>query len=274
MPSVLDSAAAVLAGSDAQDDDFDAVSIITPAPPDSGYRSGFASPTSRLSSRSPSPTGINPGKRTSLLFSTSSTHPPAPQGSTPPRPTIETQAQLPAPLPVVPATPTSAYYSANASAVPSQVVSEASSPTTATHHDHTHHLLPSSPASPATVTIPAPVHSHPPSPHAPAKRLSFLSYMDLLSSTPSTTIPLSAVLTSEPPHLPSVIGLPQAQYAASSSAGSIHASSVMERDTASQIVDDVGGEWEREGLGRGLEERLEALNSGSPALMPAVSGRA
>lgn len=25
------------------------------------------------------------------------------------------------------------------------------------------------------------------------------------------------------------------------------------------MVDDVGGEWEREGLGRGLEERLEAL---------------
>ena len=52
----------------------------------------------------------------------------------------------------------------------------------------------------------------------------------------------------------------------------------MERDTASQIVDDVGGEWEREGLGRGLEERLEALNNGSPAVnasvMPTVSGRA
>lgn len=27
------------------------------------------------------------------------------------------------------------------------------------------------------------------------------------------------------------------------------------------MLDDVGGEWEREGLGRGLEERLEALIS-------------
>jgi hypothetical protein len=27
-----------------------------------------------------------------------------------------------------------------------------------------------------------------------------------------------------------------------------------------RMMDDVGGEWEREGLGRGLEERLEALN--------------
>jgi hypothetical protein len=26
-----------------------------------------------------------------------------------------------------------------------------------------------------------------------------------------------------------------------------------------RMMDDVGGEWEREGLGRGLEERLEAL---------------
>ena len=25
------------------------------------------------------------------------------------------------------------------------------------------------------------------------------------------------------------------------------------------LVNDVGGEWEREGLGKGLEERLEAL---------------
>ena len=28
------------------------------------------------------------------------------------------------------------------------------------------------------------------------------------------------------------------------------------------VGDDVGGEWEREGLGRGLEERLEALMVG------------
>lgn len=29
------------------------------------------------------------------------------------------------------------------------------------------------------------------------------------------------------------------------------------------MLDDVGGEWEREGLGRGLEERLEILVGGS-----------
>lgn len=38
-------------------------------------------------------------------------------------------------------------------------------------------------------------------------------------------------------------------------AGVLHA----DRDPATGMVDDVGGEWEREGLGRGLEERLESL---------------
>lgn len=32
----------------------------------------------------------------------------------------------------------------------------------------------------------------------------------------------------------------------------------------SSVLDDVGGEWEKEGLGRGLEERLEALMTVSP----------
>ncbi|TFY56759.1 hypothetical protein EVJ58_g7448 [Rhodofomes roseus] len=264
VPSVLDSAAAILAAPDSQYDDFDAVSIITPAPPDSGYRSGLASPSSRLSSRSPSPTGIT-GQPVVA----------------PDYPDAGAELRPIAPLPTVPATPTSAYYSAAASVMPSEANSEASSPTTATHHAHPLHSLPTSPAptspaapQPTTITIPAPLVSHPPSPKAAAKRLSFLSYMDLLSSTPSATVPLSSVLTNEPPHLPSVIGLPQALYAASSSAGSVHAASVMERDTASQIVDDVGGEWEREGLGRGLEERLEALNASTPPVMPVVSGRA
>ena len=39
-----------------------------------------------------------------------------------------------------------------------------------------------------------------------------------------------------------------------------------ERDPATDLADTMGGEWEREGLGRGLEERLEALmTSGSQA---------
>jgi hypothetical protein len=34
-------------------------------------------------------------------------------------------------------------------------------------------------------------------------------------------------------------------------------------------LDDVGGEWEREGLGKGLEERLEALIN-LPPVQPQV----
>lgn len=34
---------------------------------------------------------------------------------------------------------------------------------------------------------------------------------------------------------------------------------LLERDGAAGVADDVGGEWEREGLGKGLEERLEGL---------------
>jgi len=264
VPSVLDSAVAILAAPDSQDDDLDSISIVAPALPDAGYQSGFTSPISRMSSRSPSPTGM--GNRRSLLLSASPLQTTSPlQGSPPFRPTIQANNAPPAPLPPISATPTSAYYSASSTAAASEAGSEASSPTTATHHEHPLHALP---GPQATITIPNNALPHPPSPKNATKRLSFLSYMDLLSSTPASTLPLSsltssAVASDPPPHLPSVIGFPQAQYAASSSAGSFHASpaSILDRDAAVGILDDVGGEWEREGLGRGLEERLEALNT-------------
>lgn len=50
--------------------------------------------------------------------------------------------------------------------------------------------------------------------------------------------------------------------------GSLSAATwVTERDPAADLVNGVGGEWEREGLGKGLEERLEALmtNTGGGA---------
>lgn len=96
-----------------------------------------------------------------------------------------------------------------------------------------------------------------------------------------------------PPHIPSVSGLNLASAAqlgllnaANSSPGAAHGApgSVKGGMTSSAatslrgfvmgpmggithagkrdsiaMLDDVGGEWEREGLGRGLEERLEAL---------------
>jgi len=87
-------------------------------------------------------------------------------------------------------------------------------------------------------------------------------------------MPLSSLTlsVSEPPHLPSVLGFPQAQAhmhatATASSAGSIrNAAGLLDQDAAGMAADGVGGEWEREGLGRGLEERLESLM--------VVSGRA
>ncbi|KAI0646194.1 hypothetical protein C8Q79DRAFT_909472 [Trametes meyenii] len=273
VPSVLDSAAVVLTSKDAEDDDLDTISIVTPAPADPSYQSGFTSPTSRLSSRSPSPTGV--GNRRSLLFSNSlpGSPPRHAQGSPPTRPTVQTSPSPPTISASVPQTtatptPTSAYFSTASEA---ESHSDSSSPTTATHTEHPLHSLPSQLLQPqqlTSITIPAPFPSHPPSPKAASKRLSFISYVDLLSSTPASTLPLSsltssAVVTEPPPHIPSVIGLPQAQYAASSSGGSIHGAPtyVLERDGAAGVADDVGGEWEREGLGKGLEERLEALNA-------------
>jgi hypothetical protein len=44
----------------------------------------------------------------------------------------------------------------------------------------------------------------------------------------------------------------------------MRAAGVIEGDRDS--MDEIGGEWEREGMGGGLEERLEALlGSGAPA---------
>ncbi|KAI0746640.1 hypothetical protein C8Q80DRAFT_1219975 [Daedaleopsis nitida] len=272
VPSVLDSAAAILTSTNPDDDDLDAISIVTPAPVEPGTLSGATSPISRLSSRSPSPSG----NRRSLLFSNSlpGSPPKHIQGSPPTRPTIQTNPVaslaplspsgfVPAPSSTVTPTPTSAYFSA-ASSTDSN--SNASSPTTATHTEHPLHSMPPQPQQLTSMTIPAPFPSLPPSPKNVTKRLSFISYMDLLSSTPASAIPLSsltsaAVVSEPPPHITSVIGLPQAQYAASSSGGSIHGipTYVLERDGVMGVADDVGGEWEREGLGKGLEERLEKL---------------
>ncbi|KAI0777565.1 hypothetical protein BD413DRAFT_467599 [Trametes elegans] len=278
VPSVLDSAAVVLTSKDADEDDLDAVSIVTPAPADTAYQSGFTSPTSRLSSRSPSPTGA--GNRRSLLFSNSLSGSPPKyiHGSPPTRPTVQTSPSPPtgsAPQTVATPTPTSTYFSVSSSATSeADTSSNASSPTTATHTEHPLHNLHSNsqPQQLTSITVPAPFPSLPPSPKAASKRLSFISYVDLLSSTPASTLPLSsltssAVVTEPPPHIPSVIGVPQAQYAASSSGGSIHNAPtyLLERDGAAGVADDVGGEWEREGLGKGLEERLEGLKSALPS---------
>jgi len=97
-----------------------------------------------------------------------------------------------------------------------------------------------------------------PSPNPPTNRLSFISYSDLLSSTPASTLPLASLTTSAssadpPPHIPALTTTPASP--ARSPATSLRGLTV-HRDS---VLDDLGGEWEREGLGTGLEERLEAL---------------
>jgi hypothetical protein len=119
-----------------------------------------------------------------------------------------------------------------------------------------------------------------------------MSYSDLLSSTPASTQPLSSLTTSAsstepPPHIPGVSGLNIANSLSHHlGSGSIHGSPlaaisghgslshVGKRDSIA-MLDNVGGEWEREGLGRGLEERLEALvipgaMIASPVVYPVV----
>jgi len=106
--------------------------------------------------------------------------------------------------------------------------------------------------------------SHPPSPHIATKRLSFISYTDLRTSAPSSTLPLSTLTTSatvsDPsPHLLSVLGIPQHVSGGTASA-SPRTSFYSDRDVREGLfLNDVGGEWECEGPGQGLEERLESL---------------
>jgi len=67
-------------------------------------------------------------------------------------------------------------------------------------------------------------------------------------------------MTEPPPHIPSVSGLTQAQaQQAGSAAASVRNFGGGSHRDSIAMLDDVGGEWEREGLGMGLEERLDAL---------------
>ena len=291
VPSVLDSAASILASSSPMEEEH--IAVVTPAR-DRGreLRSGFVSPIGSLRSRSPSPTsGRSPARhRSSLLLSVPGSSSPSATVALPllsSSPTKELQGHLtiqtsPAiPLPPTAATakkagksassintPTSVYYStlSSAESSPSTTV-EQLPPITASPAQPVTHLQSALPlqtqpplhaplaVSPSSTYTGSPFShplniSHPPSPtHAASKRLSFMSYSDLLASTPVSMVPLSSFTScassEPPPHIPRLSGF--------SSSGSIHG-----RDSIA-LLDDMGGEWEREGLGKGLEERLEAL---------------
>jgi len=84
-----------------------------------------------------------------------------------------------------------------------------------------------------------------------SKRLSFVSYSDILNSTPISTVAFSSIITSDelPPHIPAVMGSnPENTVPASGS-------STFGSDSGEWL----GGEYEKEGFGRGLEARLEAV---------------
>ncbi|RDB16433.1 hypothetical protein Hypma_002754 [Hypsizygus marmoreus] len=361
VPSVLDSAAAILASMQGTND----VAVVAPAPYANTFAgSGFASPIGSFRSRSPSPTigSLAAQGRNSLLLSipqqSLSGSPPKTSSIVRPTPSIQTTNASPPAI----VTPTSAYFTVADESETSSVAQPASeadgSPTTTTRE----HPLPSTSASaspppstqptrttsaPASSTNPAFPNSQPISPTSPAsttslnaasKRLSFISYGDLLTSTPTSTLPLSSLTTAAsaiepPPHIPGVAGLTQGSPVpypgsagtslrgfvinphpiphhvsgtlpnsiSSTSSPSSPASAPLALDafgptspnTGTQgsirspsrshspgkhesaalamlgpggpaTLDDVGGEWEREGLGRGLEERLDVLYGAQP----------
>ncbi|KAI9462564.1 hypothetical protein HD554DRAFT_1449500 [Boletus coccyginus] len=288
VPSVLDSAASILASSSPMEEDH--IAVVTPARDrDRQFRSGFASPIGSLRSRSPSPTsGRSPARhRSSLLLSvpgSSSPSAPIPLPLLSSSPTKEPQGRLTIQTsPAVPPpsvgtattvkkagksspsinTPTSAYYSTLSSVESSPATMIDPLPlATASPAQQIAHLQPQAqPISQASTYTGSPFSnplniSHPPSPtHVASKRLSFMSYSDLLASTPTSLVPLSSFTTcatsETPPHISGVTGFPNSH----SNTGSIHC---RDRDSIA-LLDDIGGEWEREGLGKGLEERLEAL---------------
>jgi hypothetical protein len=118
-----------------------------------------------------------------------------------------------------------------------------------------------------------------------------MSYSDLLASTPISfhllsSLTIAASTSEPPPHIPILSGIVtqhapvQQQHAFMITHGQYYTPSHSPRRGTSLIkggerdsmgvFDDLGGEWQREGMSGGLEERLEAmLGAGTEA---AVTG--
>ena len=268
VPSVLAEAASALAASSDSSD----ISIIAPIPASLSFSQagsvGSRSPPMR--SRSPSP---SPSTRKASLPPPSTSPSGASVNGSPARPHIPPRRTSTGPLPpgaFLFATPT-----------PTHSQSPAPSPTTATS------ALP--PQIPASVSDAASLHG---TASYHSKRLSFISYSDLLSSTPITSLPLSSLTSPHssvpPPHLPAVSAAatissspssaqsqgapsrPLSTYSIGTSGGfSLSGGGGRggglgeeQQGVGKRLKDDIGGEWEREGFGKGLEERLEELMVG------------
>ncbi|KAF5310170.1 hypothetical protein D9619_010210 [Psilocybe cf. subviscida] len=330
VPSVLDSAAAVLATLDDTTDLVEQVSVVAPVAQSPGLdymgrsNSGFASPIGSFRSRSPSPVGSRnaglllniPHPPSSVITSPQSvlgltTSPSGSSSYSPPRPQIKqsdtiTQISALAPsigAPVDYSSPIDPY-----SSDPTAITSQEHHRPGSTHGSPRLYQPQSQQSlhpSPSPLTSPL-LSSSPPSPvHVAKKRLSFMSYSDLISSTPASTQPLSSLTTSAstaepPPHIPSVSGLNIASAIQAHAQGQTKSATPSLRNVSISmmsagvgapmggithpgmreniaLLDNVGGEWERQGLGRGLEERLEALvlppamDGPIPAVAPAIN---
>uniref|UniRef100_A0A0W0EY22 Uncharacterized protein n=1 Tax=Moniliophthora roreri TaxID=221103 RepID=A0A0W0EY22_MONRR len=312
VPSVLDSAASILAG--LQDAQTDQVAVETPALLDSPTISTNISPTSQQF-HAPAPAPAPPPQPTetpsivtptSAYFSTTSSA--ASEAESSPTTTTREKApdfpddvdvrspMVPSPPPPSAVEPSSfSAYNPNTTASStsphqSSLFSSSTPPYSQSHTSPSLSPHASSPASsPRQPAQSLSGTSSPSSAKVATKRLSFMSYADLLTSTPASTLPLSSLTSTsmEPPHIPSVAGYGHDVSSVNgnlSAAGSLkgfpltnvkepafHNHHFKERD--SMLDDLVGGEWEREGLGRGLEERLEAV-VGSTSAPSSVVGKA
>lgn len=111
-----------------------------------------------------------------------------------------------------------------------------------------------------TPSAPTPLPSHlSPSKSQDKRRISFISYNDLLLSVPTTVTNLGEITSGNlsPDHLPGTVSpsVPSRSPAVSQSPVSL--STLAPPSVPSSSVPEA--EWSREGLGRGLEQRLEDL---------------
>ncbi|KAF9647282.1 hypothetical protein BDM02DRAFT_3129845 [Thelephora ganbajun] len=281
VPSVLDAAVEALSstnttttsGISSPNLDDGEIAVIAPHPV---FSSQSSSTSPRSTSRSPSPGGPKSNRASMLLnlpnLLPQSTSPNLTAVSLPPAtgPAFAIAVSN-SELVQIDKQPISA--SANHSIPPSV----SSSPGTATDH------MPPTRATTWDTLSSSNASGYSPNLNASSKRLSFISYTDLLTSTPSSTLPLSSLTTSitpsnlEPPSRsliiePEVDGETPASVITSerslrgrrSNLSGIHSSF---QGTLTLLDANQGGEWEREGLGLGLEERLEmASQPGSPAV--------
>ena len=122
---------------------------------------------------------------------------------------------------------------------------------------------------------PAPGQAHPsavPSHLTPSKdkrRISFISYNDLLLSVPTTVTHLGEITSGQlsPEHLPGTVSPNISRSPAPPSINPLSSTAGDSSSSVPQVDGDggAGGEWSREGLGKGLEQRLEDLVSSKAA---------